>query len=165
YGVLFSAAQVLAEPAVALIDQLTVDVDAVCLDDSTGMLAVVGRAAGDGQVDVRSFGQSGGEIDVPLTQLVVGKPCSFSPSHGVLAAQGIGHEIGHGATNCAEVEDAAWVLRELYSVEGGALDGAFDLVDGCVEASLIDLEGRLFGLADLLNDLFIVGAQLGVAVG
>jgi hypothetical protein len=53
----------------------------------------------------------------------------------------IGHEIGHGAADCAEVEDAAWILRELYSVEGGTLDGAFDLVDGCVEAALIDLEG------------------------
>jgi hypothetical protein len=39
------------------------------------------------------------------------------------------------------VEDAAWVLGELYSMEGGTLDGAFDLVDGCVEAALVDLEG------------------------
>jgi hypothetical protein len=39
------------------------------------------------------------------------------------------------------VEGAARVLRELYSMEGGALDGAFDLVDGCVEAALVDLEG------------------------
>jgi hypothetical protein len=39
------------------------------------------------------------------------------------------------------VEDAARILRELYSVEGGALDGAFDLVDGCVEAALVYLEG------------------------
>jgi hypothetical protein len=39
------------------------------------------------------------------------------------------------------VEDAAGVLRELYSVEGGALDGAFYLVDGCVEATLVVLEG------------------------
>jgi hypothetical protein len=39
------------------------------------------------------------------------------------------------------VEGPAWILRELYSVEGSALDGAFDLVDGCVEAALIDLEG------------------------
>jgi hypothetical protein len=63
------------------------------------------------------------------------------------------------------VEDASGVLRELYSVEGGALDGAFDLVDGCVEAALVDLEGRLLGLADLLDDLFVAGAQLEVAVG
>jgi hypothetical protein len=39
------------------------------------------------------------------------------------------------------VEGPARVLRELDSMEGGALDGAFDLVDGCVEAALIDLEG------------------------
>jgi hypothetical protein len=39
------------------------------------------------------------------------------------------------------VEDAAGVLRELYSMEGGALDGAFYLVYGSVEAALIDLEG------------------------
>jgi len=38
------------------------------------------------------------------------------------------------------VEDAAWVLRELDAVEGSALDGAFDLVDRCVEAPLVDLE-------------------------
>jgi hypothetical protein len=38
------------------------------------------------------------------------------------------------------VEDAAWVLRELYSVEGGSFDGAFYLVYGCVEAALVDLE-------------------------
>src|ERR1035437_3602637 len=104
-------------------------------------LAVVGRAARDGQVDAGAFGQSGGQVVVPLTQLVVGKACSFSASHGVLAAQSIGHEIGHGAADCTEVEDSARVLRELYSVEGGALDGAFDLVDGCVEAALVDLEG------------------------
>jgi hypothetical protein len=53
----------------------------------------------------------------------------------------IGCEIGHGAADGAEVEDASGVLRELYSVEGGALDGAFDLVYGCVEAALVDLEG------------------------
>jgi hypothetical protein len=62
------------------------------------------------------------------------------------------------------VEDSAGVLGELYSVKGGALDGAFDLVDGCVEAALVDLEGRLLGLADLFDDLFVVGAQVGVAV-
>jgi len=39
------------------------------------------------------------------------------------------------------VEDSAGVLRELDSVEGGALDGAFDLVDGCVEAALVYLKG------------------------
>jgi hypothetical protein len=39
------------------------------------------------------------------------------------------------------VEGPAGVLGELYSVEGGALDGAFDLVYGCVEAALVDLEG------------------------
>jgi hypothetical protein len=38
------------------------------------------------------------------------------------------------------VEDATWVLRELDTVEGGALDCAFDLVDRCVEAALVDLE-------------------------
>jgi hypothetical protein len=53
----------------------------------------------------------------------------------------IGHEIGHRAADGAEVEDASGVLREFDAVEGGALDGAFDLVDGCVEAALIDLEG------------------------
>jgi hypothetical protein len=53
----------------------------------------------------------------------------------------IGHEIGHGAADCTEVEGPARVLRELYSMEGGALDGAFDLVYGCVEAALVDLEG------------------------
>ena len=52
----------------------------------------------------------------------------------------IGHKIGHGAADCTEVEDAAWVLREFDAVEGGALDGAFYLVDGCVEAALVDLE-------------------------
>jgi hypothetical protein len=52
----------------------------------------------------------------------------------------IGHKIGHGAADCAEVEDASWILRELDAVEGGVLDGAFDLVYGCVEAALIDLE-------------------------
>jgi hypothetical protein len=39
------------------------------------------------------------------------------------------------------VEDSAGVLRELDAVEGGLLDRAFDLVDGCVEATLVDLEG------------------------
>jgi hypothetical protein len=63
------------------------------------------------------------------------------------------------------VEDAARVLRELYSMEGGALDGAFDLVDRCVEATLVDLQRGLFGLTDLIDDLFVVGAQLGAAVG
>jgi hypothetical protein len=77
----------------------------------------------------------------------------------------IGHEIGHGAADCAEVEDAAWVLREFDTVEGGILDGAFDLVDRCVEAALVYLESCLLGLTDLVNDLFVVGAQLGVAVG
>jgi hypothetical protein len=129
------------------------------------MLAVVGRAARDGQVDSGAFGQSGGEIDIPLTQLGVGKSCSLSTSHLVGLAQLIGHEIGHRASDCTEVEDAAGVLRELDSVEGGALDGAFYLVYGCVEATLVDLQRGLFGLADLVNDLFIVGAQLGVAVG
>ena len=105
------------------------------------MLAVVGGAAGDGQVDASAFGQSCGEIGVPFLELGVGQSCSLSTSHRVGLAQLIGHEIGHGATDCTEVEDAAWVLRELYSVEGGALDGAFDLVDGCVEAALINLEG------------------------
>src|ERR1035437_2609891 len=105
------------------------------------MLAVVGRAAGDGQVDASAFGQSGGEIGISFTELGVGKSCCLSTSHRVGLAQLIGHEIGHGAADCAEVEDASWVLRELYSVEGGALDGAFDLVDGCVEAALINLEG------------------------
>src|ERR1019366_6598162 len=119
-----------------LVDQLTVDVGAVGLDDCTGMLAVVGRAARDGQVDASAFGQSGGEVVVPLPQLVVGKSCSLSTGHLVGLAQLIGHEIGHRATDCAEVEDAAWVLRDLYSMEGGALDGAFYLVDGCVEAAL-----------------------------
>ena len=138
---LFSAAQILAEPAVALVDQLTVDVGAVGLDDCTGMLAVVGRAARDGQVDASAFGQSGGQVVVPLPQLVFGKSCSLSTSHLVGLAQGIGHEIGHGAADSTEVEDSAGVLGELYSVEGGALDGAFDLVYGCVEAALIDLEG------------------------
>jgi hypothetical protein len=46
-----------------------------------------------------------------------------------------------GAADGTEVEDAARVLRELYSVEGGALDGAFYLVDGSVEAALVYLEG------------------------
>src|ERR1017187_6351452 len=141
YRLLFRAAQILPEPAISLIDQLAVDVGAAGFDDRAHALAVVGRAAGDGQVDVRAFGQGGGEIDVPLTQLVVGKACSFSASHLVGLAQLIGHEIGHGAADCTEVEDSAWVLGELYSVEGGALDGAFDLVYGCVEAALIDLEG------------------------
>src|ERR1017187_2100869 len=131
----------LPEPAEALVDQLAVDVDSVGLDDRAGMLAVVGGAARDGQADSGAFGQSCGEIGIPLTQLVVGKSCSLSTSHVVGLAQLIGHEIGHGAADCTEVEDAAGVLRELYSVEGGALDGAFDLVDGCVEAALIDLEG------------------------
>jgi hypothetical protein len=63
------------------------------------------------------------------------------------------------------VEDAAWVLRELDAVEGSLRNGALDLVDRCVEAALVDLEGGLFGLANLINDLFVVGAQLGVAVG
>jgi len=40
------------------------------------MLAVVGRAARDGQVDAGAFGQSGGEVVVPFPQLVVGKSCS-----------------------------------------------------------------------------------------
>jgi hypothetical protein len=39
------------------------------------------------------------------------------------------------------VEDSAGILRELYSVEGGALDRAFDLVDRCIEAALVDLKG------------------------
>src|ERR1035437_6921857 len=104
------------------------------------MLAVVGRAAGDGQVDASAFGQSGGEIGIPLTELGVGKSCSLSTSHRVGLAQLIGHEIGHGAADCAEVEDASWILREFDPVEGGALDGAFYLVDGCVEPALIDLE-------------------------
>src|ERR1035437_9661006 len=82
----------LPEPAESLVDQLTVDVDAVCLDDRTGMLAVVGSAARDGQVDASAFGQSGGQVVVPLPQLGVGKSCSFSSSHGVLAAQSIGYE-------------------------------------------------------------------------
>src|ERR1035437_5749462 len=105
------------------------------------MLAVVGRAAGDGQVDASAFGQSGGEIGISFTELGVGKSCCLSTSHGVGLAQLIGHEIGHGAADCAEVEDASWVLRELDAVEGGALDGAFDLVDRCVEATLVYLEG------------------------
>jgi hypothetical protein len=77
----------------------------------------------------------------------------------------IGHEIGHRAADCTEVEDASWVLRELDAVEGGLRNGAFDLVDRCVEAALVYLESGLFGLADLIDDLFVVGAQLGVAVG
>ena len=141
YRLLFGATQVLPEPPVSLVDQLAVDVDAVGLDDGTHMLAVVGGAAGDGQVDVSAFGQSGGEIVVPLPELVVGKSCSLSAGHRVGLAQGIGREIGHGAADGAEVEDSAGVLRDLYSVEGGALDGAFDLVYGCVEAALVDLEG------------------------
>src|ERR1039458_3744051 len=39
-------------------------------------MAVVGRAARDGQVDAGAFGQSGGEVVVPLPQLIVGDPCS-----------------------------------------------------------------------------------------
>jgi hypothetical protein len=38
------------------------------------------------------------------------------------------------------VEDSAGVLGELYSMEGSALDGALDLVDGCIEAALVDLQ-------------------------
>jgi hypothetical protein len=38
------------------------------------------------------------------------------------------------------MEDAAWVFRELYSVEGGLRYRALDLVDRCVEAALVDLE-------------------------
>src|ERR1017187_637879 len=82
------------------------------------------------------FEQSSGQIDVPLPQLIVRKSCSLSASHGICLAQLIGREIGHGAADGAEVEDAAGVLGELYSMEGSALDGAFDLVDGCVEAAL-----------------------------
>src|ERR1017187_2769802 len=82
------------------------------------------------------FEQSSGQIDVPLPQLVVGKSCSFSTGHGICLAQLIGREIGHGAADSTEVEDSARVLGELYSMEGSALDGAFDLVDGCVEAAL-----------------------------
>ena len=133
--------EILPEPAEALVDQLAVDVDAVGFDDCTDMLAIVGGAARDGQVDAGTFGQSGGEVVVPLFELGVGKSCSLSASHRVGLAQLIGHEIGHGAADGTEVEDAAWILRELDPVEGGALDGAFDLVDGCVEAALIDLEG------------------------
>jgi hypothetical protein len=33
------------------------------------------------------------------------------------------------------------ILRELYSREGGVFDGVFYLVDGSVEAALVDLEG------------------------
>src|ERR1017187_2697367 len=73
------------------------------------------------------FEQSSGQIDVPLPQLIVRKSCSLSASHGICLAQLIGREIGHGAADGAEVEDAAGVLGELYSVEGSALDGAFDL--------------------------------------
>jgi len=39
------------------------------------------------------------------------------------------------------VEDPAEILRELYSREGGVFDGVFYLVDGSVEAALVDLEG------------------------
>jgi hypothetical protein len=129
------------------------------------MQAVVGGAAGDGQVDASAFGQSGGEIGVSFSELGVGKSCSLSTSHRVGLAQLIGHEIGHRAADCTEVEDASWVLRELDAVEGGLRNGAFDLVDRCVEAALVYLESGLFGLADLIDDLFVVGAQLGVAVG
>ena len=141
YRLLLGTAQVLPEPAVAMVDQLAVDVGAAGFDDRTDTLAVVGRAARDGQVDAGAFGQGGREIVVSFTQLVVGKPCSFSTSHGVGLAQLIGREIGHGTADGAEVEDSAGVLRELDSVEGGALDGAFDLVDGCVEAALVYLKG------------------------
>jgi hypothetical protein len=131
----------LPEPAISLVDQLAVDVDAIGFDDCTGMLAVVGGAAGDGKVDAGAFGQSCGEIGISFTELVVGKTCSLSPGHVVGLAQLIGYEIGHGATDCTEVEDAAGILRELYSVEGGALDGAFDLVDRSVEVTMVNLEG------------------------
>src|ERR1035441_2349092 len=117
YRLLFRAAQILAETSVALVDQLAVDVGAAGLPHRAHTLAVVGRAAGYGQVDAGAFGQSGGEIDVPFTQLVVGKPCSFSASHLVGLAQLIGHKIGHRASYGAEVEDAAGVLRELDAVE------------------------------------------------
>jgi len=165
YRLLLGTAQVLPEPAVAMVDQLAVDVGAAGFDDRAHALADVGRAARDGQVDAGAFGQSGGEIDISFLELVVGKACSLSAGHGVGLAQLIGHEIGHGATDGAEMEDAARVLRELYSVEGGTLDGAFDLVDRCVEAALVDLQRGLFGLSNLVDDLFVMGAQLGVAVG
>ena len=132
--------EILPEPAEALVDQLPVDDGAAGFDDRAHMLAVVGGAARDGQVDVGAFGQGCGEIGVSFLELGVGKSCSLSTSHRVGLAQFIGHEIGHGAADSAEVEDSAGVLRELYSVEGGALDGAFDLVDGCVEAALVYLE-------------------------
>ena len=82
------------------------------------------------------FEQSSGQIDVPLPQLIVRKSCSFTTGHGICLAQLIGCEIGHGAADSTEVEDSARVLGELYSMEGSALDGAFDLVYGCVEAAL-----------------------------
>jgi hypothetical protein len=165
YRLLFSPAQILPEPPISLVDQLAVDVDAVGLDDSTHALAVVGRAARDGQVDAGAFGQSGGQLDVPFLELVVRKSCSLSPGHRVGLAQLIGREIGHGAADCTEVEDSAGVLGELDTVEGGLRNGAFYLVDRCVEAAGVDLQRRFFGLADLVDDLFVTGAQLEVAVG
>ena len=50
YRLLFSVAQVLAEPAVSLVDQLPVDVRSAGFDDRAHALAVVGRAARDGRL-------------------------------------------------------------------------------------------------------------------
>jgi hypothetical protein len=56
-------------------------------------------------------------------------------------------------------------LRQLNSMERSLLDRSLDPVDGRVETALVDLQSRLLGLADLLDDLLVVGAQLTVTVG
>lgn len=47
--------------------------------------------------------------------------------------------------------------------EGGALYGALDAIDRCVEVPPGYLQGRLFGLTDLFLDALLLDRQAGVA--
>lgn len=83
----------------------------------------------------------------------------------LVVARHICHKIGHRAAHRTELEGPAGVLLELDLIKACALDRAFDGVDRSVEAALIDLKGGLLGLADLLDDLFVAGSEVGVVVG
>lgn len=63
----------------------------------------------------------------------------------------------------AEAEGPAGVLLELDAFRGGALYGALDAIDRCVEVPPGYLQGRLFGLTDLFLDALLLDRQAGVA--
>ena len=147
HGLLLGAAQIFAEDAVALVDQLPVDVFVTGQNDRTNVRCVLGSAFRHNQLHMSAFGQHIGQVAVALAAPAVRVLDRLGAGHAVRPAQLLGHQVGHGAGNRTEAEGAAAGIAQYISdmcypdiaMKRAAIYVRVSTIDQNLETQLLDL--------------------------